>query len=257
MPSFVIPHGHYRGSYPDDLSRTEARAVLGLAETAHVAALVGQIRAYKNVPHLIRTFRAMSAEAGGAAADTALVVAGRVKDDWLRRELHEAAAGDPRVKLELSFVADHEMQTYLNAADLVALPYKDILNSGSALLGLSFGTPVLVPARGAMEDLQRYAGESWVRTFAGELDPQALAGALAWASAPRPPLDLSELDWDRVALRTLRAFTAVCTRVPARTPARAPLPTFPQPETSAEARGVRRPAPSRLAKPDTRPAPKS
>ena len=111
--------------------------------------------------------------------------------------------------------------------------------------------------RCAMEDLQRYAGESWVRTFAGELDPQALAGALAWASAPRPPLDLSELDWDRVALRTLRAFTAVCTRVPARTPARAPLPTFPQPETSAEARDVRRPAPSRLAKPDTRPAPKS
>lgn len=257
VPSFVIPHGHYRGSYPDDLSRTEARAVLGLAETTRVAAFVGQIRAYKNVPHLIRTFRELPGNAAGGAADTALVVAGRVKDDWLRRELEEAAAGDPRVKLALRFVADHEIQTYLNAADLVALPYKDILNSGSALLGLSFGTPVLVPARGAMEDLQRYAGEGWVRTFAGELSPEALAGALAWAAAPRPPLDLSELDWDRIALRTLRAFTAVCTRVPARAPARAPLPTLSQPEAHAEARGVRRPAPSRFAKPETRPVPKS
>ena len=258
VPSFVIPHGHYRGSYPDDLSRAEARAVLGLAETTRVAAFVGQIRAYKNVPHLIRTFRAMAADTtSGVAADTALIVAGRVKDDWLRRDLYGAAAGDPRIKLALSFVADHDMQTYLNAADLVALPYKDILNSGSALLGLSFGTPVLVPAQGAMEDLQRYAGGSWVRTFAGELDPQALAGALDWAAAPRPPLDLSELDWDRVALRTLRAFTAVCTRVPARTPARSPLPTFGQPELHTEARGVRRPAPSRLAKPETRPVPKS
>ena len=257
VPSFVIPHGHYLGSYPDDLSRAEARAVLGLAETTRVAAFVGQIRAYKNVPHLIRTFRAMSADTAKGAADTALVVAGRVKDEWLRRDLYGAAAGDPRVKLALSFVADHDMQTYLNAADLVALPYKDILNSGSALLGLSFGTPVLVPAQGAMEDLQRYAGGSWVRTFAGELDPQALAGALDWATGPRPPLDLSELDWDRVALRTLRAFTAVCTRVPTRTPARSPLPTFGQPELHTEARGVRRPAPSRLAKPETRPVPKS
>ncbi len=257
VPSFIIPHGHYRGSYPDDLSRSEARAVLGLSATTRVAAFVGQIRAYKNVPHLIHTFRAMPENTAGGAADTALVVAGRVKDDWLRRELYGAAAGDPRVKLELSFIADHEMQTYLNAADLVALPYKDILNSGSALLGLSFGRPVLVPARGAMEDLQRYAGESWVRTFADELSPEALAGALDWSAAPRPPLDLSELDWDRVALRTLRAFTAICTRVPARTPARAPLPTFAQPEVQAEARGVRRPAPSRFTKPETRPVPKS
>lgn len=250
VPSFVIPHGHYLGSYPDDLSRAEARRVLGLAESTRVAAFVGQIRAYKNVPHLIRTFRALP---DGAAGDTALVVAGRVKDDWLRRDLEEAAGGDRRVKLILNFVPDHEMQTYLNAADLVALPYKDILNSGSALLGLSFGRPVLVPARGAMEDLQRYAGEAWVRTFTGELDAPALADALAWAAAPRPPLDLSGLDWDKIASKTLGAFTAVCTRVPARTPARPFLPTFGRPEAYAEARPARRPTPARPVKPEKRP----
>lgn len=252
VPSFVIPHGHYIGSYPDDLSRAAARRVLGFAESTRVAAFVGQIRAYKNVPHLIRTFRGMPENAADGRADTALVVAGRVKDDWLRRDLEEAAGDDPRVKLILSFVPDHEMQTYLNAADLVTLPYKDILNSGSALLGLSFGTPVLVPAQGAMEDLQRYAGSAWVRTFAGDLSPQALADALTWAAAPRPPLDLSDLDWDRVALKTLRAFTAVCTRVPADTPVRPAWPTFGRPEAYTE-RTVRRPSPAQLVKLEKRP----
>lgn len=241
VPSFVIPHGHYCGSYPNTLSREEARRALGLSGSARVVAFVGQIRAYKNVPHLVRTFRTLPGE-------VALVVAGRAKDEWLRRELYEAAGDDPRVKLSLRFVPNHEMQTYLNAADLVALPYGDILNSGSALLALSFGTPVLVPALGAMEDLRRYAGNAWVRTFAGDLSTPALADALSWAAAPRPPLDLSALDWEGIARSTLEAFTAVCTRVPARTrPAR--------PVLLAERAGVRPVLPLPARRPAPTPAP--
>jgi beta-1,4-mannosyltransferase len=231
-PSFIVPLGHYRGYYRDTVSRTEARRVLGVSETARVVAFAGHIRPYKNVPHLIRTFRQLPAQ------DHALLVVGRSKGEGLEDEITAAAGDDPRIKLFLTFVPNDDMQLYLRASDLLALPYKDILNSSSAMLALSFGVPVLVPAIGAMGDLQRYAGERWVRTFEGDLSAQRLAEAVRWAAAPRPALKLTELSWERLAQRTLSAYKTVCTGVPTPTvpnaaaaPARVALrhPGAPQP----------------------------
>lgn len=204
-PSFIVPLGHYRGCYRDDVSRSEARRVLGISPSARVVGFVGQIRAYKNVPHLVRTFKALP------EPDSALLIVGRTKDAWLQKEIRAAAGDDPRVRLFLEFAPDDDVQLYLRAADLLALPYQDILNSSSAVLALSFDVPVLVPARGAMDDLQRYTGRRWVRTFAGELTARALAEALTWAEEPRPALALSELSWDKLAGQTLNAYKAVCT----------------------------------------------
>jgi beta-1,4-mannosyltransferase len=207
-PSFVVPLGHYRGYYKDTVSRAEARRALGVSETARVVAFAGHIRPYKNVPHLVRTFRQLPTQ------DHALLIVGRSKDAWLEDEITAAVGDDPRVKLFLAFVPNDDMQLYLRASDLLALPYRDILNSSSAMLALSFGVPALVPAIGAMGDLRRYAGERWVRTFEGDLSAQQLADAVRWAAAPRPALKLTELSWERLAQRTLSAYKTVCTGVP-------------------------------------------
>jgi beta-1,4-mannosyltransferase len=45
----------------------------------------------------------------------------------------------------------------MRAADLIALPYKEILNSGSAILALSFDRPILVPAAGALAELSEWS----------------------------------------------------------------------------------------------------
>lgn len=209
-PCFIVPLGHYRGHYEDTVSRSEARTKLGLSQTAQVVGFVGQIRAYKNVPHLVRTFCELPGD------DRALLVVGRTKDAWLRDEIHAAAGGDPRVRLYLEFVPDDDLQLYLRASDLLALPYQDILNSSSALLALSFDVPVLVPARGSMDDLQRYTGNAWVQTFQGELSASHLTRALSWAEAPRAPLPLTDLNWDKLARQTLQAYQTVCSGVPQR-----------------------------------------
>lgn len=210
-PSFIVPLGHYRGCYPDMVSRAEARRALGVPETARVVSFAGHIRAYKNVPHLVRTFRELP------EPDLALLIVGRAKDAWLEDEIRTSAGDDPRIKLFLEFVPNDEMQLYLRASDLLALPYQDILNSSSAMLALSFGVPALVPARGAMGDLQRYTGSSWVRTFGGDLTAKGLAEAVSWAREPRPALKLTELSWDKLAQRTLSAYQEVCSSVPAGT----------------------------------------
>jgi len=99
----------------------------------------------------------------------------------------------------------------MNAADLVVLPYLDILNSGSAIWALSFGRPVLLPNRGAMPELAESVGSDWVRLFDGPLDEHQLADALNWARRPRPePLPaLDSLDPERVVEAHLEAYGAL------------------------------------------------
>jgi beta-1,4-mannosyltransferase len=91
----------------------------------------------------------------------------------------------------------------------VVLPFRDITNSCTALLALSFDRPVLVPALGAMAELQALVGDEWVRTYDDELTPDLLARALDWA-VRRPPgvPRLDALDWPEIARRTLSVYLA-------------------------------------------------
>lgn len=203
-PSAVVPHGHYRPAYPDPVPQIEARRVLDISPGAPVLAYVGRIRPYKNVPTLVRTFRAWD------APDARLLVAGNPSSDAVRRAVDDAAAGESRVRLDLRFVPDDEMPLVLGAADVVVLPYADILHSGSALLALSFDRPVLLPGDGAMPELRDAVGDVWVRTY-DDLTPDVLCDAATWArETPRPdraPLDA--LDWDRLGRRTLALYERV------------------------------------------------
>ncbi|GAA4170383.1 glycosyltransferase [Gryllotalpicola koreensis] len=209
-PAFVTPHGHYRADYDFSATRAGARARLGLDGEGLVAASVGQLRPYKNVPHLLEVFRA----AGGEAR---LAIAGRPSSDAERTAITDAAAGDPRIVLDLAFQSAQRVADWLCASDLVVLPYRAIENSGSAILALSASRPVLVPRLGAMGELAALVGPSWVRSYDGELDAAVLADALAWArDEPRPGVaDLSALEWDAIAAATLDAYRAVLGRASA------------------------------------------
>jgi beta-1,4-mannosyltransferase len=45
------------------------------------------------------------------------------------------------------------MQLYLNACDVVVLPYRSILNSAVAMLAFTFQRPVVAPRAGCLEEL--------------------------------------------------------------------------------------------------------
>jgi glycosyltransferase involved in cell wall biosynthesis len=206
LPNAVVPHGHYRGAYPDAVSREEARAILAIPHGARVVSFLGLVRPYKNVSHLVRVVRDLPTEAG----EVILLVAGAPHPPALAEPIREAAGGDSRVRLVLEHIPEEDVQHYLRAADLVVLPFTAITNSGSALLALSFARPVLVPARGAMGELQALTGGDWVSTYEGDLTPEILAGALDRAmslpagGAPR----LDALEWPAIARQTLALYRA-------------------------------------------------
>jgi beta-1,4-mannosyltransferase len=202
VPGFAIPHGHYRDVYPCR-PQTGERGVLGISPDAKVILSFGAIRRYKNIPHLAECFRRMQ------STDVNLIIAGR-PSDGIDRDVRQACADDPKIRQDLREIPGDEVFLYFRAADLVALAYTDVLNSGTALLALSFDRPILAPACGAMLELRDQIGPEWVHIYKGELGPDVLRSALHWALfAPRParaPLD--HLSWDAIADQTLRVYHA-------------------------------------------------
>jgi glycosyltransferase involved in cell wall biosynthesis len=135
----VIPHANYIGLYPDDVDRQAARGALGIPQDGFVFLFIGNIRGYKGTREAIDAFRQLRQE------DALLVIAGRPLDDLVDRQMREWADNDPRIIYRPGFVADNELQNYFQAADVVLLPFQDILTSGSMLLSMSFGKPLILP----------------------------------------------------------------------------------------------------------------
>jgi len=205
VPGAVVPHGHYRPAYPSPIPRKTARDRWDLQGDAPVIAFLGRIRPYKNVDGLISAFRGLDAPAAR------LVVAGNPSSEALEDRLRRAAAPDDRVRLHLRFVPEAEIPSLMGAADLVVLPYEDILHSGSALLALSFNRPVLLPGRGAMRELQEEVGAKWVFTYDDPLRAadveRALRRARTESRPDRAPLD--DRSWPRLAEATVSLYERV------------------------------------------------
>jgi GT2 family glycosyltransferase/glycosyltransferase involved in cell wall biosynthesis len=227
LPAFVTPHGHYRDSYDFSASQADARRALGIRPLSSLDATlflsVGQIRAYKNVPHLVDVFarRAVRVPAGGASAESpreVLAIAGKPADVALRAAITASASGSGSVVLDLTFLPDQRLATWLRAADVVVLPYSKIQNSGSAILALSADRPVVVPAIGAMTELQQQVGGNWVYTFDGELTAEVLDDVSDWLHSTERGTspDLSALEWPEIASETLAAYRAVLNANPQR-----------------------------------------
>jgi glycosyltransferase involved in cell wall biosynthesis len=204
LPSFTTPHGHYGDAYPRQASRAEARRMLELPADATVLLHFGLIRPYKNVPHLIRTFRELQ------DAKSILVVAGNPYDETVERELQAAAEGASGVRLRLGWVTPEEVPLLFGACDLVVLPYRRILNSGVTMLALSLERPILVADRGAMREQQAKFGPEWLRLYDGELERRHLEEACRWAKAtPRRSPDFTGLDWDTLAIKTRAIYQSL------------------------------------------------
>lgn len=199
IPGVVIPHGHYRGAYGPQLSKTAARRAAGVAEDGVVLSFVGQVRGYKGIGELARAF------AGVARDDARLVVAGENRDDREAAALRELASRDPRMTVVLRRHSPGDLGALVQASDAVVLPYRTVLNSGTAILALSYGRPVIVPDTRVFAELATTVGARWVRTTAVPLTTAALSqlvDELASDRAEDPP-DLERLDWGPIAESTV------------------------------------------------------
>jgi beta-1,4-mannosyltransferase len=196
----IVPHGHYRDAYPD-ADRAEARAALGLAPDERLALFLGRVKPYKGVLKLCEVFLTLP------DPSARLLVAGRCDEPTLAAAVSGVAATDPRISLRLEEIPADEISRLLRAADLVVLPFLDVLNSGSALLALSFDAPVLCPRTGALGELAD-ALPGWVTAYDGELTPELLGQRLR-AARPAGRPELETFGWGRIAEQTHEFYLRV------------------------------------------------
>jgi beta-1,4-mannosyltransferase len=167
----VHPHPSYLGWYPDAVSRSAARQRLGLPADVPVALAFGQVRPYKGLEALLDALDDPLVARTGLTA----VVAGQPGNVAGVAELVQRCREHPRVLARFGTVPADELQVYFRAADVCVLPYVRILNSGTLMAALTFGTPVVAPDQGCLPGTVD-------GSFASLYDPDA-DGALARALA--------------------------------------------------------------------------
>ena len=141
----IAHHGHWLGHYPNQITRGESRARLNLPAGEFVYLFIGACRPYKGLESLIEAFAAMPRPAR-------LLIAGKFTSPHYLDEIQALVRKTPAVELVPESIPDDELQLYLNAADCVVLPYRAILTSGTAMLAMSFGRPVVAPDLGGITD---------------------------------------------------------------------------------------------------------
>jgi glycosyltransferase involved in cell wall biosynthesis len=199
----VVPHGSYCGVYPDVITRPEARVKLNLPLNANVLLNLGLIRRYKEAGRLIELAR--------ENPNLHVLIAGKAPEEDYQNELYAQAEGLSNVHLQFKFIADEELQIYLRAADLFALPYDKITNSGSAILALSYDLPVLAPKLPCFESLTANFGDSWVSTYAGVLTSEMVEGALEQQRSKQSTacVEWGDWAWPEIANKVIRFYGSI------------------------------------------------
>jgi glycosyltransferase involved in cell wall biosynthesis len=148
----VIPFGINDTIPTTSLTRGQARQALGLTGGDKALLFFGKIAPYKGLDHLIAALAALMQKDDRYR----LVIAGAIKDCtryW--NELQQAidtAGVRPRIIERIGYVPDAEVETYFKAADVLALPYTYIFQSGVLFLSYRFGLPVIATDVGSFRE---------------------------------------------------------------------------------------------------------
>lgn len=152
----VVPHGSYIGVYPRGRSRAAVREELRVPSSAFAFLCFGGLQAYKRIDLLLRAFE--SFRDPGAY----LVVAGRVKDERVAAEVEEASRRDSRIVTRFGFAPDEQVAEFFEACDAAVVARDDGWSSGSLILALSHGLPVVAANMPAYRRLLEEGSAGWL-----------------------------------------------------------------------------------------------
>jgi beta-1,4-mannosyltransferase len=172
-PVHVVPHGSYIGVYTPGRARAAVRAELRIAADAFVFVCFGALRPDKGIELLLTAFRALPLE------EVVLVVAGRPEDSASARSTMRAFRVDRRIRPILGTVPADGVAELFAAADAAVIPRSETWTSGSLILALSLGVPVVAARLPAYEELLGGERAGWL--FAPG-DPDSLRGTLERAA---------------------------------------------------------------------------
>jgi glycosyltransferase involved in cell wall biosynthesis len=202
--STIIPHGPYT-----PILRCDSLRPPGAGTGPRRLLFLGRVEPYKGVEDLLIAVAALDSD-----LDVRVTIAGECNFPALKEALIELARRSPEcVELRLERIPDEEVSQLLEGADVVVLPYRQITTSGSAMLALSHGRPLIVPNLAGLADLPddavlRYDGT--VQELTTALTNVVMADASVLAKMSSTAYNYcSEISWIEIARATIDTMMQV------------------------------------------------
>lgn len=205
----VIPHANYIGTYENNLSKNKARNLLKVSGNAFIFLFFGQLREYKGIEELIREYKKVLV----SIPDSLLIIKGKCPDPKYKVKLNSLTNGVGKILFDPTPANNDDVQIYFNSADIVVLPFSRISTSGSAVLALSFGKPIIAPKLGSITDLPDEIGYLYDHT-----QNLGLNNAMITAYKDRLLLGkigkngyrhIKQFTWEHAAMETVKVYSKV------------------------------------------------
>jgi glycosyltransferase involved in cell wall biosynthesis len=168
---------------------------------------VGRVAPYKGLEDLMEALST-------CPAALSIVIAGECRDRQLAKSLVRKAAATPAaVELRLDRLRDEEVASLLYSADAAVFPFRSVTTSGSVLLALSAGCPVVIPDLPAFSRVPstcawRYTGG--IKALADVLTKVASTPATLRTEMSTAALTYSDLaSWATSALATSELYEQI------------------------------------------------
>ena len=194
--SVVIPHGPYTATLG-----TRLMMAPGTVPGPRRFLFFGRVEEYKGVDVLLAAYEMLPPE-----LDVRLSIVGECPDPMYAKKLLQLAErSGHHVETRFERVPEEKVSDLLDGADVVVLPYRVTTTSGSAMLMLTHGRPLVVPNLPSLAELPDAAVLRYDGTVAGlnaalaELavaDAEVLAAMSAAGEADR-----AEISWDSIGQR--------------------------------------------------------
>jgi glycosyltransferase involved in cell wall biosynthesis len=207
----VAPHGHYRDVYPAVTAEMRCERRRGLADDHRVFLFFGFMRPYKGIERLLRVWEKLQPQ------NASLWLTGPCLDADYEAKLRRLAEGTPGVRLECGFVEAEGVSRLFAGADIAVLPFERVQTSGSVILALSFGKPVIAPRLGEIPEAVGPATELLYEAGSDEELAAAISRALDCDLEDVTSKSVSacrNVGWDGAANGTVAAYRAGLQREP-------------------------------------------
>ena len=191
----VVPHGIFKPNY--QLHYVEANAAID----KKTIIFYGINRRNKGADILIDAVRQLPDE---IKKQVRVMIAGRTSEEYLQ-EL-QAKVGDSEVEFRPTFIPDNELYKMIESSDIIALPYREISQSGVLLLALYFRKPLLISnlpsfcetLKGFTPDTKSMS-ELIMRMLSGEIDTKKQLELIELLN--------EEYSWENSAKKTIEVYT--------------------------------------------------
>jgi glycosyltransferase involved in cell wall biosynthesis len=164
----VIYHGLYSDVYSNEVSRSDARAKIGIAANCSVCLFFGQVKKYKNIEKLIDIYFE-------SKENELLLIVGKFESVEYYNDIIKKTEGNKNIIVKNNFVEENDIQYFFNSSDVCVIPFQQIFNSGSVLLSVSFGVPVIVPDSENFTEYKNLFENGMINTYSDDLTQEDIA----------------------------------------------------------------------------------